>query len=196
MINFIDVEQKLIQTQLAVSNAMKEEEMLDKADSASEALQSHLAETVPVTLKTAELLSIDKKLELPLRVRGKFVGVGKHKRRYYKADELKKSVEAHGNSIIPIRLDHQREGASFVIGAVDRLIWDDENEVVLYEGHINDETHARNVLDTVSNEVSGGMNAVEAFDPMLGIVATDIDYIELSIVGKGSFGGNTIEAVL
>jgi len=157
---------------------------------------SKQTEHIVATFKTEETLSIDKKLTLPLKVRGSLLGIGRHKRRYYTPEELRKSVTKHGNRSIPIRLDHKKPDVSYVIGVVDKLIWDENRKEVMYEGHINDETHARNILDAITNSVSGGMAAMEDFDQELGIIARDVEYTELSIVHEGSFRGNSIEAVL
>ena len=66
----------------------------------------------------------------------------------------------------------------------------------MYEGHINDETQARNVLDSVVTDVSATIDSIEEYDALYGIVGRQPEYKELSLVVKGAFTGNTIEAVV
>ena len=125
------------------------------------------------------------------------LGVGRHKKRYYTEEGLKWSVEYHkGKKPIPIKLDHDHLKVASVIGAIDKLYWDDVDKVVRYEGHINDETQARNILDKTVDEVSATVLSTPEYDNNLGLVGKQPEYDELSLVKAGSFKGNSLEAVI
>ena len=79
------------------------------------------------------------------------------------------------------------------IGAIDKLIWDAERQIVMYEGHINDETQARNILDGVVNEVSVTSEAVNLTHPLYGVIATQLAFVELSLVEDGAYLQNTLK---
>lgn len=174
----------------------------------SESLSATLKteDKVESTLKTTEELSkFTDVLKLPLVVMGKMLGVGRHGKRYYTEEDLKWSVEYHKNRKFPIKYDHEHalkneEGIKRVvvgpiIGQVDRIWYDALEQAVMYEGHINDETHARNVRDESITEVSASINSKVVDDPRVGIRAMEPEYKELSLVGEGRYGGNTIKAV-
>ena len=149
-------------------------------------------ETFVASIKCEESLSADGTFKLPLYVHGDMLGVGKHKSRYYLPEELEQGVNAF-NKKMSFKLDHRRNEAGSTIGAIDKLIWDAERQVVLYEGHINDETHARNILDGVINEVSVTSEAINLTHPLFGVVATAIEFTELSLVEDGAYQGNSLK---
>jgi len=196
MMDYFKCEENLIREQIKLTNLKKQRETLSKLDNTIYKIESLLPEHIPVTMKFEENLSLVDKLKLPLKITGRVLGVGKHKRRFYTEEELKKSVETHKGKVIPLKLDHRRREVSSTIGAITRLYWDDVEKAVKYEGHINDETQARNVLDNVAKEVSAGVNAVEVFTIDYGITGRELEYLELSIVTKGSYRGNTLEVVV
>ena len=170
--------------------------MLTKIQSISTKLESRLPEKVTgVTIKSSESLSKDGKISLPLKIRGKMLGVGRHKEKFYSAEELKKSVEFHGNKIIPLKLDHRNTETASTIGAITKLFWNPTSLAIMYEGHVNNETHARNILDKVTKDVSATIYSVKGFDNLFGVVGIDLEYAELSLVEDGAYTGNTLEAV-
>jgi len=193
MVDFINSEQRLLKAQLSLVTAKKQKETLSMIDNHLSRLQSVLPETVNVSIKGSELLSSDGKLTLPLKVRGRFLGVGRHKIRYYTEEELKKSIK---DIRIPFKVDHRNKEAGATIGAVYKIYWDDVEKAIRYEGHINDETQARNILDGVVKEVSATIFADQTFDRVLGILGKNLEYGELSLVEDGAYKGNTLEAVL
>jgi len=185
MINYIKCEEKLIRAQLELRRRIKTNEALSKT-----------SETIGITLKTSEHLSIDGKVSLPLKIRGKMLGVGRHKERFYTEKELRWSVGFHQGKSIPIKLDHRDKEVASIVGAIDKLIWDDTEKAVRYEGHINDETQARNILDNVVREVSATIDSIREYDMTLGIMGVQPEYHELSLVVKGAYTGNTLETVV
>ena len=181
MIDFIKTEEKLINSQLNILKCIKEKEVLSKIDNFYSKIEDHLPSKIFVTMKVAEELS-DGKFKMPLKIRGKMLGVGRHKNRFYSEEELKKSIEINKGKKIPLKVDHRLEEISANIGLIDRIYWSESNKAVMYEAHINDETHARNVLDGVETEVSASIFSRKDFDQVLGIVWRDLEYSELSIV--------------
>ena len=181
MFDYLKTEEKLINVQLKLLKS------------------THIktVEKLSISIKTTENLSANDKITSPIKVKGKMLGVGRHKKRFYTEEELKKSVEMYkaNPTIIPIKVDHRVKEAGATIGLVDLLIWDVENKIVRYEGHINDLTHARNIRDRAITDVSASIQSFEEVDPLLGIVGLEPEYVELSVVHKGAFTGNTIEVV-
>lgn len=197
MTNYIALEKKLINTRLKMHRAMKQKEMLTKLRNISTKIESRLPEKITdVTIKSSESLSKDGTLILPLKIRGKMLGVGRHKEKFYTVDELKKSVDVHKGKIIPLKLDHRNTEVSSTIGAVTKIFWNDAEQVIMYEGHVNDETHARNILDKVIRDVSATIYSVKGFHNLFGVIGTDLEYAELSLVEDGAYTGNSLEAVI
>ncbi len=196
MFDFITAEAKLLSLKNRLEKNKRYTELLSKIDIITEKIISKMPEKIPVTFKIEEVLSLEGKLELPLRVRGTMLGVGRHKRRYYTAKELMKSVDTNKDRLIPFKIDHRKTEAGATIGKIDNIFWDENLQVLRYEAHINDETHARNIIDGVINEVSAGIAAVDIIDSVLGIVGVELEYTELSIVDDGAFEGSTIEAII
>ncbi len=193
--DYIQNEQKLIQVQLALTREKKVAESLSKLDVISHKIESLLPEKVSCTMKTEESLSIADKIQIPFFVKGRMLGIGKHKNRYYTETELIKASERYTNKYFPIKLDHRKNEASSTIGRVDRIYWHPVEKAILYEGHINDETHARNIADGVAKEVSATILAEESYDAFLGIIGKELEFPELSIVEEGAYKGNTIAPV-
>ena len=184
MIDYIKCEEKLIGIQLGLSRKIKSIEVLSKTP-----------ETIGITLKTSEHLSIDGKVKLPLKVRGRMLGIGRHAERFYTEKELRWSIEFHKGKSIPIKLDHRDKEVASIVGAIDKLFWDDMDKAVRYEGHINDETQARNILDNVVREVSATIDSIREYDMTLGIMGVKPEYHELSLVVEGAYKGNSLEPV-
>lgn len=182
--DYLKTEERLISAQLGLIDALKTRETLsfDKFN---------------CSLKTAESLSSSTSIDLPLKVKGKILGIGKHKVKYYTEIELKKAVDKY-NSLpdpnVPIKLDHEHTKVSSTVGKVDKLIWNATLKIIEYEGHINDMTQALNVRDKAVREVSMTSYSMDVYDPVTGqMIATDIDFGELSLVEEGAFKGNTLE---
>lgn len=180
--DFIKCEEKLIARELEILNSIKDAEKLS-------------SEKVNATIKTSESLSSQNGLVLPLKVKGKMLGVGRHKERFYTADELKKSVYRYQGKRFPIKLDHKNGEVSSMVGGIDNIYWIESENAIGYEGHINDETMARNILDNLITDVSATIFSMKEYDAQLGIVGKDLEYDELSLVKDGAFKGNTIEVV-
>ena len=192
MVNLIQAEEKL----LLVEGLLRQRESLSKIDTHINKMGSLIPEKIPITVKIVENLSIDGKFQLPLRIRGNMLGIGRHKDRYYTEEELIKSVDTHKNKVIPLKVDHRLTEVGATIGAVDRIFWDSEDKVIKYEAHINDETHARNILDNVIKEVSASIFSIRDIDTIFGIVGRNLEYGELSLVEDGAFEGNTLETII
>lgn len=171
--DYINAEEKLLAEQLRICEKL-----------------SHM-ETVKGNIKVPESLSKNGKLQMPLKIRGAFLGVGRPARKYYTAEELRKSVL--GFKVIPLKLDHKDKLAGATVGAITKIYWDEAEQKVRYEGHINSETHARNVLDRVTTDVSATIFSSEAHDERFGLIGTDLEYAEISLVHKGAYSGNTLE---
>jgi len=193
--DYIKCEEKLIKEEMTIRDSLKYKEVLSKIDSILEKHDSRTAEKLCVTIKTSEHLSKGGQLKLPLNVKGKMLGIGRHKERYYTRDELKKAAEKYKGKSFPFKLDHREKEAGATIGMVDRIFWSEPDQAIIYAGHINDETHARNVLDGAHTDVSATIYSIKSFNESLGIIALDLDFSELSIVHSGAFEGNTITVV-
>ena len=193
-IDYYKLEEKLIKSQMTLRDTIKEEETLAKIDAILNRYDKRSSEILNVeTLKTAEHLSNDGKLKLPLQVKGVMLGVGRHKEKFYTIEELKKSVAKYKGKSFPIKLDHRNTEAASTIGAVDRLFWIPEKQAIGFEGHINDETHARNIMDGMHTDVSATIFSMKMMDDSYGVIGSDLDYDELSIVCEGAFIGNSIK---
>jgi hypothetical protein len=179
--------------QVRVDGAIRHLETLSKVDRIMFFLESQLPEHITATMKTEEQLGVLEEYDFPLRVTGRMLGVGRHKIKYYTEEELEKSALNH--KTFPIKLDHKKNEASSTIGLVDRIWWDPVAKCVCYEGHINDETHARNIIDRAHTDVSAGISSIAIPDLRLGVVGVDIEYTELSIVEEGSYKENSIGVV-
>ena len=124
---------------------------------------------------------------------------GKHLKKYYLAEELKRAVHNPINTSFPIITEHENtyEGQLLVvtgiIGRVDRIYFDASIPAIRWEGHINDETMARNVWDGSVTEVSASILSYKAFHEIHGEVGIDLTFTELSLCKKGHADGNSIE---
>ena len=148
-----------------------------------------------LTSKVEIIEQLSSKLVLPLKVRGVFLVEGRHLRKYYKAEQLKKSVSNPLNKKFRLAVDHRDKEAGSVIGMVDVIKYDDKIKGLRWFGHINSEVHALNVLDGVITEVSATIYSAEEYDNEYGVVGLDPVYSELSLVLGGACKGNYIEAV-
>ena len=192
-IDYYKLEEKLIKSQMTIRDGIKEKETLAKIDAILNKYDRGSEKLAISIIKTAEHLSKDGKLKLPLQVKGVMLGVGRHKEKFYSDEELKKSVAKYKNKAFPIKLDHRNTEAGSTIGAVDRLFWMPEKQAIGFEGHINDETHARNLIDGTHTDVSATIFSMKMFDENYGVTGSDLDYDELSIVCEGAFKGNSIK---
>jgi hypothetical protein len=148
-------------------------------------------ESLNTNIEVAEKLS--DRLILPLKVRGIFLTEGRPARRFYSSIELKKAVNNPLNQRFPICLDHRDDEVSAMVGAVDKLEYDDGIKGIRWWGHINDETFARNVIDGIITDVSATIFAKDVYDANLGKIGTDLTFKELSLVLHGAEPMNKIE---
>jgi len=132
-------------------------------------------------------------LKLPLKVRGIFLTEGRPQRKYYSAKELEKSTKNPINQRFPMCLDHKDNEVGSIIGAVDRISYDASIKGIRWNGHINNETFARNVLDGTITDVSATIYSVSDYDNEYGLVGLDLSFKELSLVTQGAERKNTIE---
>ena len=132
-------------------------------------------------------------LTLPLKVRGIFLTEGRPQLKYYTAEELQKSIENPLNAKFPLMLDHKDNEAGKIIGAVDKISYDDSIKGIRWWGHINDETFARNVIDSVINQVSATIYSASEQTLTNGLVGKDLTFKELSLVLEGAEPHNSIE---
>lgn len=196
MVDLIKQEERLINTELTIRDAIKQKEILSKIDKLILKHSERDVEKLSVDIKTAEHLSKDGSLKMPLRVRGTMLGVGRHKEKYYTAEALQLAIEKYRNKKIPIKVDHRYEEIGATIGAIDLIEWSNNLNAIVFEGHINNETHARNLLDKLYSNVSASIFSIKEFDEKLGVVGLDLEFEELSIVRKGAYVGNSIEPVI
>jgi len=131
-------------------------------------------------------------LKLPLKVKGTFLSEGRPKAKFYTAEELNKSVTNALNNTFPLMLDHKDTEVGKIIGKVDRIEYNASTKSLLWWGHINDETQARNVLDGTVTDVSATIYSVSAYDDMHGLIAKDLVFKELSLVMDGADKANSI----
>lgn len=188
-------EEKLMIAQNKVQSKAKHLELLSKIDREVKKIETKMPDKIKATVKVCENLSVDNKFSLPLYIKGKMLGVGRHKEKYYTEEALVKSIDSFVRRI-PCKLDHRRKEVASTIGAIDKIYWDSILKAVMYEGHINDETQARNVLDGLITDVSASVFSVDEYDAIHGLVGRELEYSELSFVEKGAFTGNTVEAVI
>ena len=192
-VDFFKCEEKLIKAEMTVRDCIKQKEVLDKIDVILDKYDSRTSEKLAITYKTSEHLSKDGKLVLPLGIKGKMLGIGRHKERYYTKEELMKSVYKYKGKKFPLKLDHRDKEVGSTIGMVDQIYWNNDKQCIMYEAHINDSTHARNVLDGAHTDVSATIYSVKGYNENLGMIAMDLDFSELSIVCEGAYSGNTLE---
>jgi len=191
--DYIKTEEKLIKTQLLLCDTIKKKETLAKIDKILKKYDSRTPEKLSVTIKTCESLSKTGKLTLPLKIKGKMLGVGRHKERYYTEAELIRAVRKYDGKKFPLKLDHRDKEAGATIGLVDSIWWDRREKAIMYAAHVNSELHAMNILDKAHTDVSATIFSIKDFNPVIGIVGLDLDFTELSIVHDGAFEGNTLE---
>jgi len=151
-------------------------------------------EIINATCKTPESLSLidTNMVTLPLKVIGKMLGVGRHKDKFYTAEDLQWAVDFHTEKKFPIKLDHRHTEISSMVGVVDKIFWDDGEQAIMYEGHINDETQARNILDNMVTQVSATVSSITESNEEQGVIGREPEFEELSLVVKGAYTGNTI----
>lgn len=190
--NYLDIEEKIIKTQIDITEKLKQREILSKIDNmVGDTFKT--SEKLSVTIKVAESLS--KKYSLPLKIKGKMLGIGRHKLKYYNEIELRKAVNLYKGRHIPLKLDHREKEVASIVGMVDEIYWNEVKKCIMYKAHINDETHARNVLDGITADVSATIYSNKIYDPLLGMVGIDLEISELSLVYGGAYKENTIEVV-
>ena len=131
-------------------------------------------------------------LKLPLKVKGVFLSEGRPRRKFYTAEELKKSAYNPVNQCFPLCLDHKDKEADKIIGMVDKIEYDPAIRALRWYGHINSEVHAMNVIDKAIKQVSATIFAAEEYDQTLGIVGKDLTFKELSLVWEGADPMNSI----
>lgn len=148
-------------------------------------------ETLVSNIDFAEQLS--GKLKLPLKVKGVFLKEGRHQTKYYTKEAMEASTYNPINSSFPLMLDHEDTKAGSIVGKVTKIEYDPTIPGLRWWGHINDETHARNVLDGVVKEVSATIYSTTEYDEEYGVVGLDLVYKELSFVMEGAVKGNTVE---
>lgn len=188
--DFIEFDKKLIQEELRIRKTIEE--------------FSKTNETIVTELKSIEEMSISDLLKLPLKIYGKMIGIGLYHDKYYTEESLKWSVQYHINKPFPIRIIHKGLAGldtdqakkilnvGNIIGRVDSIYWDDITKTVMYEGHINDETQARNVKDGLLTEVSATIASFDRQDNQYGHIGIEPEFIDLSIVHQGAYSGNSI----
>lgn len=136
---------------------------------------------------------LEDKFTLPLKVHGVFLSVGRPKRKYYSAEEMERAAENPLNKGFPLMVDHRDDEAGKVIGRVDYIKYNPNKEVLEWYGHINDETHARNVVDGTITQVSATIYSSNSYDDTNGLSGKDLVIKELSLVIKGADPQNSIQ---
>ena len=133
------------------------------------------------------------KLVLPLKVKGVFLTEGRHKVKYYKREVLEAATHNPINASFPLMLDHKDREAGSVVGRVTRIEYDDTIPGIKWWGHINNETHARNVMDGSITDVSATIYSSTDYDEELGVVADDLVFKELSLCMGAADGRAFVE---
>jgi hypothetical protein len=132
-------------------------------------------------------------LTLPLKVSGVFLIEGKPKTKFYSAKELELAASNPINQKFPLCLDHKDTEVAKIIGMVDSISYDSETKSLKWEGHINDETVARNVVDGAIKYVSATVFSVTEYDDLYGMVGSDLTFKELSLVWEPAVSGAYIK---
>jgi len=133
------------------------------------------------------------KLVLPLKVKGVFLTEGRHKKKYYTKEELKKAAANSLNQRIPLMLDHKNAEAGMIVGTVTKIWYDDSINGIRWSGNINDQTFALNVLDGTISQVSATIFSDAQYDETYGLIGTDLIFDELSLVRKPADNKTSIE---
>jgi len=133
-------------------------------------------------------------LILPLEVRGVFLTEGRPQNKFYTAEALKQSANNPVNASFPLMLDHKDKEAAKIIGMVDKIAYDPVIKGLRWWGHVNDETFARNILDSAITDVSATIWSISEYTADLGLIGTNLTYSELSLVRKGAEKDNYIES--
>jgi hypothetical protein len=193
--DYIKSEEKLIQAEITVRDLIKKKETLAKIDAILDKYntENRTSEKLDATMKTCEQLSAEGKIKLPLFIKGKMLGIGRHKEKYYSEYELMAAVKRFEGKKFPLKLDHRDKEAASTIGMVDAIYWNPKEKAIIYEAHVNSDLHARNILDGAHKDVSATIFSIRDTDPKYGIVGLDLDFTELSIVHDGAYQGNTLE---
>ena len=148
-------------------------------------------EVLTSNIDFAEQLS--SKLLLPLKVKGIFLIEGRHSAKYYTKEAMEQSTYNPINAEFPLMLDHEDKKAGSVIGKVTKIEYDASIPGIRWWGHVNDETHARNIIDGVVKEVSATIYSTSDYHDEYGLIGEDLVYKELSVVMEGAVKGNTLE---
>ena len=133
------------------------------------------------------------KLVLPLKVKGIFLIEGRHQTKYYTTEAMEASTYNPINASFPLMLDHEDTKAGSIIGKVTKIEYDASIPGIRWWGHVNDETHARNILDGVVKEVSATIYSTTDYHDEYGVVGNDLIFKELSVVMTGAVKGNVLE---
>ena len=148
-------------------------------------------ETLTTTFEMAEELT--KELKLPLKVRGVFLTEGRPKRKFYTVEQLELSVGNPLNQRFPLCYDHKNKEVEKIIGVVTKIWYDKSIKGLRWQGRINNETAARNIIDKVIKEVSVTVFSVSDYDDNYGLAGKNLTFKELSVVWDGSEPNNSIE---
>lgn len=148
-------------------------------------------EVLKSNIDFAEQLS--SKLVLPLKVKGIFLIAGRHQTKYYTTEEMEASTYNPINAEFPLMLDHEDTKAGSIIGRVTKIEYDPTIPGIRWWGHVNDETHARNILDGSAKEVSATIYSSTDYDEEYGVIGRDLIFKELSVVMTGAVKGNVLE---
>jgi hypothetical protein len=181
--DFISADEKLVKAELCINTFLRNEYL------------SRTNEKVGCDVKTTEELAKGSKFKLPLKIKGKMLGEGRHKIRFYNKQELLKATKNPANKKFPLKVDHRKDEVASIIGGVDDIYWDDIDNCIRYIAHINDETQARNAVDGLITDVSVNIDAINYVDEQLGLCGKDLDFLELSFVVDGAYEGNTVEVI-
>jgi len=176
-----------------VLRELKTVEIIKKADSFLP--QGKTSEKLSCTFKTEEQLSAKIKIGEQLKVIGKMMGIGRHKKKYYTKEDLIWSVNFHKGKPFPFKVDHKDKEVGATIGMVDEIYWDEERQEVMYRAHINDITQSLNVIDGVVTDVSATVASQDVYDDQYGLRGKYPEYRELSLVESGAFKENNIQVV-
>ena len=172
---------------------IKTVEIIKKADSFLENVKT--PEHLTSVIKTEEQLSAKIKIGEQLKIVGRMLGIGRHKKKFYTKEDLLWSVNFHKGKTFPVKFDHKDKEVGATIGRVDEIYWDEESQSVMYRAHINDITQALNILDGVVTDVSATILSQDIYDDKYGLRGLNPEYTELSLVEGGAFKENNIEVV-
>lgn len=170
---YIEIEEKLLK---AKSNLLRVSEQLST---------SHVYQTEVISNRIGSVEQLSMEFELPYPVKGILLTEGRHKKKFYSAETLKNAALNPKNHKFKICQDHKNGETGAIIGAVEKIWYDVSLKGIMYKGHINNETAARNIDDGIITDASVTVFSKPVYTDN-GLEGTELEFDELSTVIKGA----------